>query len=262
MTHESLAVIDFCKNNNKKYIQFIASDEELNTDSQNKLGLKIENISDVINNATKIIVQNTTQKDLLFKNFSKESYLLKNPVVINKKFNPNPKNNLIIWVGKSNTIKQPEIFVELARINPDLNFCMVCSIGSSEIHSKVKNNLPVNLSFIERISLSDVENLISKAKVFVSTSLFEGFPNTFLQAANYGLPVLSLIVNPDNYLTKYKCGFVCSNDLNELSDKLNILLKDDTLYNQYSKNHFEYLKSNHDAEEVVNNLLDLIHSDI
>jgi glycosyltransferase involved in cell wall biosynthesis len=260
MTSESRNVIDFCVKNNKKYFQYIASNEELNIYNQNKLGLEKEVISNTIQNAEKIIVQNNYQKNLIKQVFLRDSSLIRNPVVLRKEKSQLSKTIDAIWVGKSNDIKRPEFFIQLAKLNPDLSFTMICAINNSEIHNRIKNSLPANLKFIEGLSLSETETLIQRSRILVSTSLFEGFPNTFLQAANYSIPVLSLLVDPDNYISKNNCGFVCSDDIDQLSDKLNILMRDEKLYKEFCKNHNEYVQSNHNSVKIVQQLLSLVEN--
>ena len=80
----------------------------------------------------------------------------------------------------------------------------------------------------------------------------------FIQAAKNQTPIISLNVNPDNFLNLYECGFYCNDNLNELIQNLKILLEDQELYNRYAHNCFEYVKRNHDIQQVVKQWIKLI----
>ena len=94
--------------------------------------------------------------------------------------------------------------------------------------------------------------------VLVNTSLYEGFPNTFIQALKNKTPILSLNVNPDDFLTKNEIGFFCRNDFTQMENNLKLLLQNKELYESYSKNAFLYVKNNHNIEEIAKEWIKLI----
>ena len=56
-------------------------------------------------------------------------------------------------------------------------------------------------------SIDEVNLMLARAHVLVNTSLYEGFPNTFVQAWFRRVPVVSLNVDPDDVLKKEGLGF-------------------------------------------------------
>ena len=54
---------------------------------------------------------------------------------------------------------------------------------------------------------SEVIEYFKAASVFINTSTSEGFPNTFLQAWQCEVPVVSLAVDPNEVITEYGLGF-------------------------------------------------------
>lgn len=65
-----------------------------------------------------------------------------------------------------------------------------------------------NLKFFGFIPYHKVNEFFRRASVFVNTSSVEGFPNTFIQAWDHYIPVVSLNVDPDNIIQNEKVGFL------------------------------------------------------
>src|SRR3970282_149084 len=94
----------------------------------------------------------------------------------------------VLWVGRGHPLKQPELFLALAERLPP---------GRGR-----PAGLP-NVTMHENVPLRDVGRLFEQAKLFVNTSTYEGFPNTFVQAALQGVPTLSWSVDPDGVPTRH-----------------------------------------------------------
>ena len=62
-----------------------------------------------------------------------------------------------------------------------------------------------NLNFNGYLPIGKVEQFFLKAKLFVNTSSYEGFPNSFLQAWQKGIPVVSF-VDPDSLISRNRLG--------------------------------------------------------
>ena len=94
--------------------------------------------------------------------------------------------------------------------------------------------------------------MFAQAFVFVSTSLFEGFPNTFLQAGKYGVPILSYQVDPDDFIERNNCGIVAHGDFDRLVEGMRAIQAHWTSgRGRYSSNIRKYVEENHNLEEQV-----------
>jgi glycosyltransferase involved in cell wall biosynthesis len=260
-TQESIHVAEFCKLKSKKYFHCLTSDADI--PAKEKCSNEItETFKNKMNAASGIIVQNNFQKNQLERDFNIKAILLKNPIIIPDVITKcdNGENKKILWVGKSNSTKRPLLFLELAKLNPEQKFVMVCNRNDEKMHATMLLNMPENIEFYERLSFQETEKLFSNASIFVSTSLFEGFPNTFLQAGKYSLPLISTGVNPDKYITEYNCGYVCSDDISEMSEKLSMLFTDEKLRSQLGLHHFDYLSKNHSSTSIIQQLSKIIES--
>lgn len=116
------------------------------------------------------------------------------------------------------------------------------------------------LEFIEYIPFSEIDQLFNKSKILINTSIFEGFPNTFIQSLKNKTPVISLNVNPDDFLIKNKRGFCCNNNFEKIAFYLRKLLNNKDLYEKYSNNAFIYGRDNHDIKKITNEWICLIKS--
>ena len=154
--------------------------------------------------ADAVIVQTAVQRDLLKTNYGRDAVLIPNfldaaPIQLSA-----ADRTQILWVGKIREIKRPLMFVELARRLPELSFTMIGPNFKDEIAlyqavEAAAKTVP-NLQVLGFQPLPEVEKHFDCARVLVSTSEMEGFPNVFLQAMRRGIPIVSF-VDPDGIIS-------------------------------------------------------------
>jgi glycosyltransferase involved in cell wall biosynthesis len=91
---------------------------------------------------------------------------------------------------------------------------MVCpreDIGLWESVSARAARIP-NLEFIERVPYHEIQSVYDDAKIFVNTSEWEGWPNSFIQSGLGAAALLSLQVNPDRLFETYALGRFCDGE--------------------------------------------------
>jgi len=198
-----------------------------------------------IRRAAAVIVQSECQKKLLWNNFGIRGRLIRNflnepAAIINT-----PSREYILWVSTIREIKQPMHFVQLAKSFPSEQFVMIG--GRDSLQKRLFKNVEDsaaevrNLRFLGFQPFKETEKYFDRAKVFVNTSINEGFPNTFLQAWRRGIPVISY-VNPDNLITEKGLGYAVSSE-KELHNKLLSFLKEpeiskpSSIVSYYNENH-------------------------
>lgn len=181
--------------------------------------------------ADAVIVQNRQQRRLLFDHFGKHGYQIPNG--LDKKGKPaRLERKTALWVGMIRPVKRPEIFLWLARKNPQWRFVMIGGpVDGCEAYyhrlEKASKLLP-NLFFKGFLAYDVAERFFSSAKVFINTSEREGFPNTFLQAWACGLPVISFC-DPDHVISSWKLGVVVKNP-EQMDEAFNRVMGDELVF--------------------------------
>jgi len=168
---------------------------------------------------------------------------------------------LVLWVGSVKQRKRPEHFFELARRCQDLDCEFVMAGELQDEQSKApleaaQRDLK-NFRYAGFIPSDIVGKLYERAHVFVSTSQSEGFPNTFIQAWQRGVPVLSLDIDPDGLLTRERMG-VLAHDMNEMEVQLRRLLSDANLRKIMGRAAHDVAKREFDLTSNVNRLEEIL----
>lgn len=158
----------------------------------------------------------------------------------------------VLWVGRCLEWKRPMAFLDLAEGRPGTPFVMACPAyeGARDLFDRVverAGRLP-NVRFLDFMPFAGTDELFRTARVFVNSSTAEGFPNTFVQAACNGTPVLSLDVNPDGVLEESDFGACAAGDQLLFAKQLDGLLDDRQLWERQSANSYRYFRRKHDIE--------------
>ena len=195
-----------------KFVFFAASDVNFVPGKELVHGIKLNRTlyQRSIRHIPYIVVQNSFQRDTLFTNYNKPSLVLANIWLNNQVIDFHSKTIDVIWVSNFRRLKRAEWIVRVAENNPGYRFAMVGRPSVDiDYYEWVKSqcSLLSNLDFYGPRSFCETNNLISQSRVLVCTSEFEGFPNTFLQAWAYSVPVVST-VNPSNVISDNNLGIV------------------------------------------------------
>jgi glycosyltransferase involved in cell wall biosynthesis len=250
----------YCKLYKIKFVFMFASDQEIYgryqvTNKKCLLFKLLTKYTDVL------VVQNIYQQEIL-----KERYGIKGVLVYVGFPEREPFSgikDIILWIGRCDKAKQPEIFIKLAKSIPGQKFVMICPAIDSGYFSKVKEiaGEVQNLEFVDFVPFQETWNYFDRAKLFVNTSTFEGFPQTFVQAVSCRVPIASLTVDPDSFITKEQCGVVCEGDENKLFSVIQSLLKDNQLLSTLSKSSAKYGTEKHSISLNVSRLISKISYD-
>jgi glycosyltransferase involved in cell wall biosynthesis len=198
-------------------------------------------------NSDLVVSQTDYQRDTLRERYNINIILIKNGFFLKEDVSVQNKQ-FILWVSRSIDMKRPEIFIEMSKRVPNEKFIIIMP-GENSTKEKVREavkGLP-NIELIDFVPFSDIQTYFDKAKLFVNTSDFEGYPNTFIQACLGKTPILSLNVNPDNMIVKYDLGYYCNGDIEKAIECIKQLSDDKIKY--YGENAFRYVKEKHNIND-------------
>lgn len=204
-----------------------------------------------------IVVQSEKQRVLLETGFGKTSTALRMPCVgfgasVNLEARDAAEGFNVLWVGRISTEKRPDWVRELAKQLPDATFTLVGAPNrDTDYSSRLLSSdaaLP-NMSFVGRIAHEDMGPYYVRADVLICTSLYEGFPNVFLEAWSVGTPVVTTC-DPDGLVQGKGLGFSAT-DIDGLASAIRRLSEDRSLHQQISTTAQDYFDQNHRLDPAM-----------
>ena len=210
--------------------------------------------------ASLIIVQSSFQKAKLKENFNRESIIIRNifPITFARKpIKAVPR--FALWAGAMAQVKQPWLFLKLARKLPQLHFRMMGGEGDSGLFEFIKKEsakIP-NLIVMGYVPFNDTNQYFERAAVLVNTSKFEGYSNAFIQSWMNYTPVISLNSDPDEIICTKKLGFH-SRSFEKIANDIKLLLEDDSLREEMGQNARKFVEIEHNFSKTIDKYCTLL----
>lgn len=201
-----------------------------------------------------IIVQSITQQQLLEKHFARHSTVLPMPsdgAIGGTEQRSNDRSS-VLWIGRLSPEKRPDWLLDIAELLPDRKFAIVGAANkdsayASEVIERARR-LP-NVRLLGRIPYDRMAQCYSDAAIVCSTSVYEGFPNVYLEAWSQGIPVVATC-DPDGIIAARGLGRVGRN-VRELADGIEMLLSSQELYDRTGKMARDYYETNHRTDVAM-----------
>jgi len=155
----------------------------------------------------------------------------------------------VVWLGRLDPIKRPELCFEVAKKTPRVEFYI---LGRSHIESENRRLKQAyrkveNLHFMGFQTGQAKAEILKKAWVLINTSIYECLPISFLEAMSYECALLST-QNPDDYTNMF--GIHVEPTVQSLTSGLSLLLMNDTWRGLGEKGH-EHILRVHSTEKGV-----------
>lgn len=170
------------------------------------------------------------------------------------------ERSYIAWLGVFKKAKDLPLLVDVARAHPDLRFRVGGNEGkgiddTSRAALGELKALP-NVEMTGYVPRTEVYAFLSRASALLSTSSYEGFSNTFLEALAAGTPVIARrAVDPDLILTRHRLGLI-ADDASALPgeiDRLQSMSGSD--YDDLAARCREYVVSHHSGDAKARELI-------
>lgn len=248
----------WCRRHSRRFVYSVASDPDCDARLPKmhkfhervlyRYGLK---------RADRVIVQTRSQQDMLRTHFELESAVIPMPCQGPSEDDyvaceqARKKGNRVLWIGRICEVKRPDRLLDLAEACPDLKFDLVGpEVDSAYVHGVCERAKTIaNVTLHGPVSRDCVSEFYRKAKVLCCTSDFEGFPNTFLEAWSYGLPIVSTF-DPDNLIGEKGLGKV-GKDVGELAAGIHELLDSLKIWQKASHSAREYYLQHHAVDKAM-----------
>ena len=195
----------------------------------------------------KIIIIPTSVDLELFKPIDKE--------MVRHKLNLSDKKR-ILFVGNLEPVKNPLLFVELAKRLPKYDFVLVGggSLKHKMIELKERFHLS-NLKLAGSVKKVSIPLYMNASDLLILPSKSEGFGLVLVEAMACGLPVLGTKVGGIKDIIKDDINGYFISNVEDAVKKINMLLKDKSLYSKTSKQAIKsskYFSSKNYAEKNFN----------
>jgi glycosyltransferase involved in cell wall biosynthesis len=158
-----------------------------------------------------VVVQNEFQKERYLTYHEGPVRVIPNGIDLVECETKGPRD-LIVWIGGIRRIKQPDIFLDLARRMPERRFVLLG--GGSGVEPSFEKQIREEVTKIPNLTLAGhiphdkIRDYLSRALVLVNTSRVEGFPNAYLEAWSLCVPVVSFN-DIDGIVQREDLGVIC-----------------------------------------------------
>ncbi len=249
----------WCRANHRKFVYSVASDLDCYPHLPAMTNLRERVLYRFgLRHADAVIVQTNRQHHLLDTNFGVPSIVLPMPspgpsdLVYQPPQPPEPKSFSVLWVGRIAPVKRFELLLEVASALPACTFDVIGVPDINDSYSQAllhKAGGMTNIVLHGRVPREVIGRYYQRAGALCCTSSDEGFPNTFLEAWSYGIPVIST-VDPDSIIEHRKLGTVAHDWLSIVGAILTLSSAPDT-WATMSNNARAYYARNHAVDRVL-----------
>lgn len=250
----------WCRIHSKQFVYSVASDTECNP-----LLPEMRTFRERIfyryglRKADRIIVQTLKQQKMLLQGFGLSSEVLPMPCPMPATNDycprqpPERDNYRVLWIGRIDKEKRLELLMEVALKLPEVTFDVVGKPShADDLYSRQVLDQARSLRNVVihgMLPHSQMPLLYSKASLLCCTSLYEGFPNTFIEAWSNGLPIVTTF-EPDGIISEKQLGIYAKTSV-ELGKGIRTLLQDHVLWRQIAANTRQYYLDTHTVDQAM-----------
>jgi glycosyltransferase involved in cell wall biosynthesis len=210
------------------------------------------------------VAQNLAQQKSIMERFGKPARIIRSGHPQPEHANGNHRDVEVLWLATLQKRKRPELFLDAAGQCIDLPAKFVLAGRTS--NAAYRQMLVERAESLPNVEMRHVDSYerswkeFERGYLYVCTSESEGFPNAFIQAWICGLPVVSLGIDPDNFISQHGLGFVCAN-VEEMTGKIRFLLCNPDVREEMSRRVRQVAKEHFDIERVAKDFEGVLFGD-
>jgi glycosyltransferase involved in cell wall biosynthesis len=243
----------FCKVHGKRSVYAAASDMDFVPGQEEiDLGRDRAIYRYGLRRMDRIVVQNPVQQRECKRTYGRDATLIPSCHV------PSPgathdRNGYVLWVARMGTSKRVEMVLEVARRLPQHRFVVVGAPGDggqAQFEALQREAARIgNVELMGFVPFAEIDAYFDGARVLLNTSIFEGFPNTFLQAWARGIPTVAFI---DTASREDGEPVTCTaTDVDDAAARVNRLMSDDLAWQQASQRCARHFRRVHSVESML-----------
>ncbi|MGE3181258.1 MAG: glycosyltransferase family 4 protein [Phycisphaerae bacterium] len=246
-------LVRWCRRNRRKSLYFVASDVDcVAALPEHKTSRERILYRYGVRNVDYIVAQTSKQKRLLREQFDRDAVVLPMPsdyepaASLAGRSAPAATGTEVLWVGRIADMKRLEWLLDLAEKFPAVQFNVAgdANNDSEYVRDLKKRAVEIaNVALLGRLAQKQIRPLYERASLFCNTSVWEGFPNTFLEAWSVGLPLLTTF-QPDDLVEREKLGWM-SHSFEQLCDNMTHILSNPEEWRTRAANCWKYYCENH-----------------
>lgn len=194
-----------------------------------------------------------------------------NPIEIDTSYDlkKNQKENIIVFLGRIESVKRGWLFCEIAKLVPEFQFYVL----GQTFREETKNadimhqyyNIP-NLHFAGHVDGDEKNDFLKRAKILVNTSIHEALPISFLEALSFGTLLVSNR-NPENLTSQF--GIHVGDVLGDGFDKVDLyaaairkIITNNSYYDKLAVEAISYVKERHSIHDFQKTMYRIINEEL
>lgn len=211
-----------------------------------------------LDRAHRVTVQSREQQELLKENFGIDAPVVSNGIEVPPFAGPRLEVPFdFCWVASFKVQKRADVLLDITERLPGRKFLVVGGPGPDAAYSQdLMDRLAArpNVTFEGFVPPDRVGEVYERARLFLNTSDWEGFPNGFLYAWTRSIPACALKIDPDGAVTGGRLGLV-DPDPATLARAMDALLDDPDEYAAMARRCHDHVRDRHSLDHAVDELL-------
>ena len=206
---------------------------------------------------TRVLVQTRTQLRLLELEYGLKGVHVPMPAALASPTSgtaiaKSGRSPIVLWVGRLDRRKRPTYLFDIAQEMPTTTFRIVAPTNERDPYERdvrARAETIANIQWLGRVERHRMGDVYEDADCLCCTSQYEGFPNTFLEAWSYGIPIVSSF-DPDQLIVERRLG-VHADTVREFVDGITRMTLRLDERQTASENALRYYTENHSAHVAL-----------